>query len=234
LRDKVWWIAKFNEHAPGWPVEVVDKESLEQGDFPQEVLRDDGKIKVNVGSFTTMAWHGWSNIDIAPCHQFAQMNNYRFLQHDLRNGMPYNTACVDLIMMHHFLEHLTLEDGLKCLKDCRRVMRPEGVLRIVLPDVRLLADKYLNGQLDEYGEINDGCAAHHTKSGRFWSLVFPGHQHAYDIDGLCWALTEAGFDPHPTSFRQTQCGERGRQILKETQEMGYELSLFCEATPRMD
>jgi predicted SAM-dependent methyltransferase len=227
----------------------LNKEILEQGDFPNECLRNDGMIKVNAGSFTSMAHWNWINLDIQPCHQFAQMNNYRFMQHDLRSGMPFNTAAVDLIFMHHTLEHFSQDEALKLLKDCRRVLKPEGALRLVVPDVEFLARSYLrnrgwrcenvdnrldkNIDLKEFDEVNEPAATCNSVAGKFWHLVFPGHQMAMDDEILKNLLDESGFVPHLAAFRQTSV-EPVRRILKECQESLPELSLFMDATPRMD
>jgi predicted SAM-dependent methyltransferase/intein/homing endonuclease len=248
LKDKAWWIAKFAEHAPDWKVEVVNKELLEQGPFPHEVLRADGLQKLNLGSFISMAHHDWLNVDIQPCQQYAAENKFRFLQHDLKTGLSFcNTASVDLIFMHHSLEHLTREDAIKLLGECRRCMKPDAVMRIVVPDAMKLAEMYVDWQrgdtvapegsrlwLKDFAEVNDGVEKDLTNAGKFWALMFPGHAYCYDELSLSQMLIETGFDPYPTTFRQTKCGPLGQKILKETQEMDYGLSLFVEATPRMD
>src|SRR5690606_18378616 len=62
--------------------------------------------------------------------------------HDLSKGIPYEDNSVDAVYHSHTLEHIdrNLDDpangpGLLFTKECRRVLKPGGVLRIVVPDL---------------------------------------------------------------------------------------------------
>jgi hypothetical protein len=41
------------------------------------------------------------------------------------------------------LEHLSLQDFRLALKETRRILRPGGVFRLVMPDLRVMASEYL-------------------------------------------------------------------------------------------
>jgi predicted SAM-dependent methyltransferase len=69
---------------------------------------------------------GWINID-----NRALPGVDRVL--DIRKGLPY--AGVAAIYAEHFLEHLGLDEGLAFLKECRRALAPEGVLRLSTPNL---------------------------------------------------------------------------------------------------
>ncbi len=234
LKPKVWWLDQFKKHAPDWPVEIVDKENLERGEFPLEVQRGDGKIKLNIGSYLTMHHYGWINIDVfGPNHppdlnQFAQQQGYIYKQCDVRGGLSYPTGSVDLINCQHMLEHLSYKEGASFLKECRRVLKKTGVMRIAVPEARYLIDKYIDNDLDEYAEISDGVANASTQLGKLWSLLYSGHQAVYDGDTLTKALAEAGFMYHTCRFRQSV----NPQILKEVTDMFPCLSLYMDATPK--
>lgn len=249
LHPHEWWIGLFNTHAPGWPVEIVNKEELEAGDFPVEVLRGDGRLKLNVGSFTTMFHHGWTNTDIHDLTQFAGKNYYGFLHNDARQGLPYGTGTVDCIFASHFLEHLTYAEGLSFLREARRVIRTDGAMRLLVPDTKFLMQRYMcsvtsasdtvgalwTGEydLDRLDEINDGAANAPTAAGKLWALLHEGHASCYDEETLTKMLNDAGWNAHPAKFRYTTCGERHKQILRESIEMEFAgLSLFMDATPK--
>lgn len=261
LKPREWWADMFNRHAPGWPVEIIDKELLERspdvafGDnagfaasLEREVYQGDGKVKLNVGCFTTMFHYGWTNIDALDVNAFAQHYRYVFRQLDVRNGLPYPTAGVDLIYTSHFLEHLTYAEGVKFLRECRRVLKPGGAVRVIVPDAELLTAAYAKSlpmwdlgdisgyTLAEYGEINDGVANTPTSAGKLWALLHEGHSAAYDRKTLGFALNSAGFLDSPTSFRcHGDFGGRShpalRQILHETLDMMVCLSCFVDAVP---
>ncbi len=241
LHTKEWWLNLFEKHAPGWPVEIVDKEELERGEFPQDVLEGDGKLKLNVGSYLTMFHRGWVNIDQHDLKGFAQQYRYKFLQHDVRNGLPYGTGVVDYIVLSHVLQCLTYEEGLRLLKECRRVIRKDGVMRISVPNAALLMGSYMATthlpssvthqdivRLEEYDEINDGCAQSSTAAGKLWSLIHAGNQSQYDWDTLEHFVKESLWQSMVSDFRQGT-----KQILQETLDVLPCLSLFIEAMPKL-
>lgn len=64
------------------------------------------------------------------------------LRHDVRTGIPQGDGTVDVVYSEHFLEHLTQQDGLRFLRECRRVLKPGGVVRIAMPDLDELVERY--------------------------------------------------------------------------------------------
>jgi len=53
---------------------------------------------------------------------------------DIRAGLPFDDDSIEFIYSCHTLEHLFITDALTVLGECRRVLRPDGVLRLTLPD----------------------------------------------------------------------------------------------------
>jgi predicted SAM-dependent methyltransferase len=227
FRDKAWWSGKLNGAAPGGAgleQEVVDKEELEKGSIPLPVA--DGKVKLNLGSYTTMSHHGWINIDQHDLAGWAAGNGFLYHRSDLSAGIPAHSASVDLLYASHFLEHFTYVQGDAFLKECRRVLKPGGLMRLIVPDGRLLTEKYLSGKMGEYDELNDGCAETDSQATKLWALLFSGHLAMYDQEGLRDALLKAGFtDISRVPFRMSQ----SRQMLRETVDLFPTLSLFVEA-----
>ena len=53
---------------------------------------------------------------------------------DVRAGLPFADSSIDFIYSCHMLEHVYLYDAIAILKDWLRVLRPDGYVRLVLPD----------------------------------------------------------------------------------------------------
>lgn len=64
-------------------------------------------------------------------------------RHDLRTGIPFEDGTVDAVYHSHVLEHIDREAVPGFLREVRRVLRPGGVHRIVVPDLELQARAYL-------------------------------------------------------------------------------------------
>ena len=205
------------------------------------------KIKLNCGSAWTMFRHGWHNLDMMDLHQFAGMHGYNYHQCDLRSTLPYNTGTVDLIFVHHTLQQLTHKDGLAFLRECRRVIKPDGRcgMRIVVPDAGYLQGLYTNAvgetlfdpkimKLSEFDEMSEECKAAKTPAMKLQALLYSGGTAAiYDMETLCYMLTEAGFEPHPSEFRYPEQEGPFKQIAQECLEMSFCNSLFCNAIPAL-
>lgn len=66
-----------------------------------------------------------------------------YVQFDLTNdALPYDSGSVDNIYCSHVLEHVPLESSARFLAECRRVLKPGGVLRIVVPNAEALFEAF--------------------------------------------------------------------------------------------
>jgi predicted SAM-dependent methyltransferase len=219
FKPKEWW-----EKVLPAGHEVVDKEDLERPPIP--IPQGDGKLKLNVGSFTTMFHHGWVNVDIHDLDRWAKQNGYIYRKIDVTKGLPWETDCVDLIYACHFLEHLNYHDGMSFLREVYRVMKPGGVFRLILPDAEKLISEYQKGKLGQYDEVNDGCANSVAQIAKLWSLLFAGHNSMYDEETIHDTLEWAGFKKiERMAFRRSL----SPQMLRETLDMFPDLSLFVDA-----
>ncbi len=240
LRNQSWWRQLFDKHGL-LNHEIVNKEDLERGNFPQSYFTGDGKVKLNIGCHIIQFHNGWENVDVLALQEFSQHHNFKFRQHNVNNGLPYATAGVDLIYSSHFLEHLTYDEGLAFLRECRRVLKPGGCMRLIVPDAKLLNRSYAHENcwdvfnadnnnppipLSDFDCINDECEKAKTSLTKLHALLYGGdHKAVYDEATLSEQLMDAGFDAHDRKFRAGH-----PQILKETLDTFPSLSLFTEAT----
>jgi len=84
-----------------------------------------------------MAFHAeWVNLD-------SSTDLPGVIKHDLRRGLPFPDESFDAVYGSHVLEHLEPEAGANLLRECRRVLSPQGIVRIVVPDLEAIAKLYL-------------------------------------------------------------------------------------------
>jgi SAM-dependent methyltransferase len=63
--------------------------------------------------------------------------------HDLRKGIPFPDATYDLVYHSTMLSHLRPTDALGLTRECYRVLKPGGVLRVVTEDLEQMCRVYL-------------------------------------------------------------------------------------------
>lgn len=66
------------------------------------------------------------------------------LTHNLANGIPFPSDSVDCVYHSHFLEHLDRDVAERFLIEVKRVLKPNGIHRIVVPDFEKVCRDYLS------------------------------------------------------------------------------------------
>jgi len=149
---------------------------------------------------------------------------------DARKRIPMPDRSLDVLYSSHMLEHLERE-GARCfLVEARRVLRPGGILRLAVPDLRVFVQDYI--------ETGDGdrfvTRTHLTKDerasliGRLRYLVVGErhHQWLYDSHSLPKLLEEVGFkSPKVLAPGETTIPDPGNLNLREREDE----SLYVEA-----
>lgn len=62
---------------------------------------------------------------------------------DLRNGIPLTDGSCDVVYSSHAIEHFDRNGARQFLSECRRVLKPAGILRLVAPDMEGIVRAYL-------------------------------------------------------------------------------------------
>jgi predicted SAM-dependent methyltransferase len=163
----------------------------------------------------------WINIDVVPSSPGPQVLL------DLRKPFPLPDNTVDLIYSEDFMEHLELPQGRRMLRECYRVLRGGGMMRILTPNLRVLATRYVerSPELLEWYNRNYGTTsfAEILNHGmRSW-----GHRFIYDDGMLTRELRAVGFSAqsqsHNRSSNPALCGlDRG-----DVREAEYRMYFDC-------
>ena len=78
----------------------------------------------------------WTNLDISSVYPGVQT-------YDIRKGLPFSDLSFDVCYSSHLIEHLNQADAKKLLAECQRVLKPKGIIRLVVPDLQEIAKNYL-------------------------------------------------------------------------------------------
>lgn len=107
-------------------------------------------MKINVACGSTFS-PGWVNIDFSPSSKGVKQVN-------ILDGLPFSDGSGDVIYASHFLEHLTPEMADEFVRECYRVLRQGGTIRIVVPDLEEICSAYLEYRKSGQHELADFVA----------------------------------------------------------------------------
>jgi predicted SAM-dependent methyltransferase len=129
---------------------------------------------------------GWANVDFEPPADVLL---------DLRFGIPVPTGTIDAIYSEHLVEHLPLQAAMALFGECRRVLRPGGVMRAATPDLEQLVTDYRADWRSRHDWINWPEYGYIDTPVRMINVAVRewGHQYLYDFEELALRLAEAGF-----------------------------------------
>ena len=79
----------------------------------------------------------WINFDYASLSKAVKKAN-------LLKRLPLKQETADLVYSSHFLEHIPYTKVIDFLNEILRILKPGGVVRLVLPDLENMANSYVN------------------------------------------------------------------------------------------
>jgi len=83
-------------------------------------------------------------VGIMSAERYASLMNVDrdVIKWDIRKGIPFEDAVLDVVYHCHFIGHLDRDVAVRVTRECRRILKPGGVLRVVVPDLRQVVRAY--------------------------------------------------------------------------------------------
>jgi hypothetical protein len=106
---------------------------------------------------------------------------------------PWADGSVSEILASHVLEHFDRHTGLVFLTECWRLLRPDGVLRLAVPDYDLFADCQVSGDWGPIQGYGWRDANHFFGGDATEERLHYRHRYAYTFENLAYKLREVGF-----------------------------------------
>jgi ubiquinone/menaquinone biosynthesis C-methylase UbiE len=127
---------------------------------------------------------------------------------NLNRKWKFSSNSAEIVYCSHLFEHLDLKSADLFLKESYRVLKSNGVIRVVVPDLYKLSKKYINEY--EEGKIKDPSiefmwALNLHREGQYHNESFPKrilsilqkyphqHKYMYDLKSLSKLFNDTGF-----------------------------------------
>ncbi|MFW9973110.1 MAG: methyltransferase domain-containing protein [Candidatus Odinarchaeota archaeon] len=166
--------------------------------------------------------------------KFSMKKNYTFeeyckkiksiplIHHDLRYGIPLNDKVVPHIYSSHFLEHLSRNDAEVLLKNCFRVLKPGGIIRIAVPSLEQTVLE-IKASIIAYDKGDYNKIQPYVTSKKYDYLSqYSSHRYMYNFHSLKESLENTGF----IEVKEFQM-KRGN--IPDVEKLDTRPSLFVEA-----
>jgi predicted SAM-dependent methyltransferase len=100
----------------------------------EQYLRQSQVQKLHIGCGGNLL-PGWLNADFLP-------ESRDVLHIDATKPFLFPNDAFDYVFSEHMIEHISYHHGVKMLEECRRVLNPDGKIRISTPDLAFLVNLY--------------------------------------------------------------------------------------------
>lgn len=186
-------------------------------------LGHEAKRKLHIGA-SDKPLEGWLNTDIERHAGVAYL--------DCTQPFPFDSDTFDYAYCEHFIEHLERDQGLACMREVHRCLKPGGVFRLATPDLAQYLGLFAPSlgveqqrYLDQFGALF-GLGAVTPCQVLNLAMHSWGHRFLYSREELAQALRRAGF----SDIQGSDVGESRhpalRGIERHQQFCGEEMNRF--------
>ena len=159
-------------------------------------------VKINFGCGVEQQLPGWINVD-------SDFNAAPDVVADLSREMPFPSASADFIFSEALLEQLDLAQSAIFLRECRRVLKPTGVMRLLAADLEKFARAYLDRPdwLVDTWETTTGVPLRSRKACEVLNLGIRVGRFFFDGETFGQLARQSGFRVEKVEYRSSRFAE---------------------------
>ncbi|MFC1681020.1 methyltransferase domain-containing protein [Pseudomonadota bacterium] len=179
---------------------------------------------------------GWRNFDASPTLRFERLpivgrlytkNQERFPANveygNIVRGLPIQNDSCAAVYCSHVLEHLALNEFKLALRETYRLLRKQGLFRLVVPDLKFGIEKYKTDQSGEAAmnfmrEMSLGLEHRERSMIGKVRLCFGNSQHLWmwDYASISRELEKCGF----VEIRRAKFGDSSDSMFEDVEDPG--------------
>jgi predicted SAM-dependent methyltransferase len=150
--------------------------------------------KLQLGTSNSLI-QGWLNTDVLPTSR-------EVVYLDATRRFPLKDNTFDYVYSEHMIEHIEHQSALFMLRECFRVLKPVGKIRMSTPDLKVLVGLLSNEKTASHGFYVDWMTRKFLPDAGYCKEVFLinnafrawGHQFLYDRETIEVTMNKIGFE----------------------------------------
>ena len=184
----------------------------------QLYLNSEAQKKLQIGC-QDHPMKGWLNADINPLHE-------EIILMDATKPFPLPNDTFEFIFSEHMIEHIGFQEGLAMMKECYRVMKTGGVIRLSTPNIKFLIELYNEPKSETQKKYLDFSKRYFSDNRPILDTIIInnffrdwGHQFIHDFKTLEYILAQAGFK----NVKQCEVYKSEYAVLQNLEKHALEL-----------
>jgi predicted SAM-dependent methyltransferase len=162
----------------------------------------------------------WTNVEFRP-------SDPSVLCWDLGLGVPFPDETFEVVYHSHLLEHFPRAHASPFLRECHRVMKPKGIIRVVVPDLERIVRIYLKAL---EGSL---CGVKQWQDNYDWIMLELYDQTVREHAGGDMAVYLRQGRLANREFVIERLGVEAKRILREDVEPGGDGETVCAGRPSL-
>ena len=162
---------------------------------------------------------------------YSKLKSMKIIHYNLLYGIPFADNTVPNIFTSHFVEHFSRDEGEFLLRESYRALRPNGIIRIVVPSLDEEVQKmkeaitdYYSGEIEKIQEFVTTQKRGYTSH---FQHYFHHHRRMYNFPELESVLSRVG-------FREIKEREYKKGNIPDVEMLDTRHGLFVEAVKTFD
>ncbi len=152
------------------------------------LLHSKEKINLEIGAGCKKGTNQWTTLD---------WNHECDLYWDLNFSLPFPDNSVNKIYSSHVLEHFAYKDIIKLLRDCHRILTPDGQFSVCVPNAQIYLSAYFQPdgfQIEKYILYKPGFnETSKIDYVNYMAYMDGEHKYMFDEENLLIILEKVGF-----------------------------------------
>lgn len=170
-----------------WQKVRAKNQSLKKGaEKAEKIIQHQQEVLLEIGSGDKKGINGWTTLDIC-----GKCDIYW----DLLLPFPLPDNSVTKIYSSHVLEHFYYRDIKRLLAECHRILKPNGVFSVCVPDASIYINAYLSEEEFKPKDVYNPAFCINTRIDfiNYMAYMDGHHRYLFDRENLLAILKKVGF-----------------------------------------